>query len=140
MVTSTNANIGYGIILEEGYNFPWDKKKYDRCYLTWWRKINKFKNPYEWKVDHAKAFDFEGKWEEKFPIPFEVENYCSDECEMFALLVPGTTLVARRGYPETFNPNELKVPEESLNRFIKFLKDYKIDYIELKWLLFSYWG
>lgn len=137
MGTWTNATIGYGIILDEGFEFPWNKLEFDTDPLTWWQKNNNYKNPFD---GSSKAKDFKRDWEEKYPIPFEVENYCSWEDEMYTLLVPGTIFLATRGNPEIFDPVELKVNDESLRIFLEFLNKYKIPHGEPGWILFSYWG
>ena len=59
---------------------------------------------------------------------------------MYALLVPNTDLMACRGDPLVFNPENLVVDKDKLDAFLKFLDKYEIPHEEPNWLLFSYWG
>lgn len=139
MGTSTNAIIAFGIQLEEGFEFPWDDENDENDCVDWWRELNNYNNPYDWKIDKD-YWKYQNEWDKENPIPFEIENYCSQECPMYILAVKGTVKTAERGYPNDFNPNDLKVDPESLNIFKRFIDKYKISDENPKWLIFSYWG
>ncbi len=148
MGTSTDASIGFGIAMEDGFEFPWDiindeeEEDYEDDeygdYEKWWRRQNNFSNPYSWQDD--KYWEYQRNWDLSNPLPFDLENCCSGDYPVYVLLVPGTCQTARRGYPESFDPKILKVEEAALNRFLEFIKKYEIPFEEPKWLLFSYWG
>lgn len=139
MGTLTDANIGFGIEMEEGCEFPWDEEgDWDGCYILWWEYINNYENPYDWNT--KEYYQFKKEWDEKNPIPFSLENCCSRECAIYVLCVAETVKCASRGYPEYFNPHELEVNPDLLIKFKEFIKKYEISDDEPKWLLFSYWG
>ena len=151
MGTSTNGQLCYGIVFEEGFEFPWGDDIED-----WWTyTIHGFKHSFE-------LFDSAGNylngrepsrdecsryWQERrdfealHPLPVEVVNYCSGECPMYLLAVPGTVRVACRGYPEVIHPSALVVSNEGRDGLIGFLNDHGIDIpSDPGWLLTSYWG
>lgn len=113
MGTSTNALVALGVIVEEGFELPWEEWEHHE----WWEKK---------------------KGNKHIPIPFEVENYCSGEDPMYILCVPGSVTMACRGYPQFLE--DLHSDDLPVSEFEKFLKKYKLSKNSPKWLLFSYWG
>lgn len=116
MGIATNAIITFGVICEEGTEFPWDDHEGD--FIEWWEENHKDED-----------------------IPFDVENYCSDSNEMFALTIPGHTTVAKRGYPEEIKPWFLIFNQEKYEDFMYFITKYEIEFEKgPSWFLISYWG
>lgn len=155
MGVSTDGLISYGIFYEEGYEFPWGDDDIDE----WWLyTVCGYKNPFElynavggWlygvqpPTEKANAY-YAAKSEffKAHPLPVELRNYCSADYPAWALVVPGTTISASRGYPAVFTPSELVVNDEALAKFLQFIRDHKLDGAALggapQWILFSYWG
>jgi len=149
MGVSTDGILCFGIFFDEQHIFPWNKGDYHGDHEQWWRDNNDF-NPSikfddcETDAQYDKFFDECRKWDKKHPCPFEPVNYCSNDCDMYILIVPESQIVASRGYPEKIKPEKLKVPEKKIKRLIDFCKKYKIRYTRKKtdpqWYLCSYWG
>lgn len=131
MGTSSNAHIGYGIILDEGVELPWEEEGLDKWYC---------------RASHGK--DFGGKYREMWdflrqnPIPFQLENYCSGEYPIYALVVTGTIKTATRGRPTNFNPSDLVVTPEAVEKFLAAigLSGIECDKASIGWILYSYLG
>lgn len=165
MGQSTDGQICYGIAFPDGFSFPWDDHE------KWWREVNGYKHPFklynndesgyiggvrdEKKIDAY--YDHQHAWDKEHPFPVELVNYCSGDCPMYILAVKETCKNNSRGYPEKFNPAELKVTEEQKQSLLDFCNKYlgeKIsehnndEYIsednkivlEPEWYLTSYWG
>ncbi len=114
MGTSTDGILCYGVVYGE-VDFPWDAEPWDGDEEDWWVGAG-------------------------MP-PFHVVNYCSSECPLWILAIPGTVQTASRGFPETVLP--LEVNADALERFEAFVAtlDVKPDEEnEAQWLLCSYWG
>ena len=153
MGVSTDAKIFYGIVFEDGYEFPWDG--YEDIEYWWIYVVNGFKHSFELydadgmylngqrpsEDEISRYFDEKISFSKAHPIPVELINYCSSGSPMYALAVPGTVITAYRGYPEIIDPSSLIVSEERVNAMMKFCNDHRI---ELKhdpnWILSSYWG
>jgi len=160
MGTSTDGIIAFGVVCEEGYEFPWDMEL-PYCengeIEDWWLYIHDFFNTSDY------PFTPEGEYKEglgnnspeitewfkkkdaflkEHPVPVEKENYCSDGCPMYALVIPGTAFRANRGYAAKFDVEELtKVTVKDIEEFKGFLDKYEVGYdTEPSWLLMSYWG
>jgi len=155
MSVSTNGIIRYGVVCEEGAEFPWDNEKYDYDIEIWWLEINDYKplyKPFTEEGEYAEGwasrdprfdeyFDHKSEWLKNNPIPVDIENYCSDGCPMYAIIVPEIGLRCSRGYPESFDPLNLTVTEKQKTELLEFLEKYNIEYeTEPSWLLMSYWG
>jgi len=41
MGVSTDAQISFGVMFPEGYEFPWEKDEYDWDINTWWKILKK---------------------------------------------------------------------------------------------------
>ncbi len=162
MSISTDGQICYGIVFEENYIFPWNAKdKYGRIENWWIYKIcghidpvNIYDSNGHYKSD-IPLRDLElnaevrNNFKEEHPIPVTLVNYCSDECPMYILAIPGTFKFNARGFPEEFNPKELVVSYLEIDALIDFCKEYcqpqkdsgdKFPKMEPKWYLTSYWG
>jgi len=104
MGVSTDGIIFCGWPLEEDAELPWDNEdNEDDGVEDWWRRVSGYKPLFElWTPageyvggvrppeDRMSAYgDHQREWDKANPIPFEVENYCSAECPMYAITVPG---------------------------------------------------
>ena len=159
MSVSTDGIIFYGWLFEEGHEFPWDLPDdgdFDGDMEKWWRSVNGYKPLFELYTDDGYAggkkpiqmkidqyYSHQHEWEEANPLPFELVDYCSDECPIYALAVKGTVLTANRGYPKPFSPYNLSDTFTALQ--VAYLETFCKKYgIELKgepqWWLASYWG
>lgn len=149
MGTSTNGIISFGVVCEEGTEFPWEDLE------EWWRDENGFKNIHEpyteegeyaegWSIDDPRFeeyFQHRRQWLKENPVPVALENYCSNNCPMYAIVVPNLGYMCHRGYPEKFDPEKLIVKWEDQYNLIKFLDKYGIEYeSDPSWILTSYWG
>lgn len=156
MGVSTNGQICFGILFDEGYEFPWDAGEFDGDIDEWWLKECGFNvserddfydacgNPIpgteEKKEDYyARRHAFE----KDHPVPASLVNYCSLDAPMYILAVPSSDLIAYRGYPKEFDPQKLinLVGIQALMDFQEFIKKYLGDGAgEPKFYLSSYWG
>jgi len=155
MSTTTDGQISYGHLFEDGYEFPWDDETdYDEP-EDWWRDVKGFKsslNPWTKEGDYADGwtredprlsayYDERHKWINENPLPFEQVNVQSCDYPVYQLAVIGTTQTASRGYPTVFSPELLSVNPKDEEIFLKFMSDYlPSEQPELNWLLSSYWG
>lgn len=155
MGVSTNGIIAYGVICEEGLELPWLTREYDCDIQDWWFEITGFQSRFQpftedgnyaegWTREDPRLeeyYDERREWLTQNPIPVEVENYCSGDVPMFALVIPETNFNCRRGYPVRFDPAELSVTTEQVEVLKSFCEAYDIKYQgEPGWLLMSYWG
>lgn len=132
MGVSSDGEISYGIVFEEGYEFPWDAD-YDGDPEEWW--ISKVLQLIykDYAEMHAILKDN--------PLPFQLVNYCSGEYPMYILAVPGTLKSAYRGSPKSFTLDELQVDEEASKKLIAFCEEYGLEgESEIGWTLSSYMG
>lgn len=157
MSVSTDGIICYGIFIGESHDLPWFNDKCDGDPEYWWiYEICGYKNPIELynenggyingvapsQNDSDLYYNSRREFIKEHPIPVEVVFTCCDGCAEFIIAVPGTVMSASRGYPETFNPENLKVTENQRDELINFCKKYLHISEELlpKWYLTSYWG
>lgn len=161
MSTSTNGQLYYGVIFEEGALFPWDdedndESKYQGDQEGWWRDIVLGFKPsfcpwtdtgaYKEGVDkddprinvyfnEMKAFD-----KEKGQFPFELVNYCSGDYPMYMLALKDGYSNSR-GYLTEIKPEEMTVDEEKKKELMDFCEKYELEFTEGPgWFLSSYWG
>lgn len=155
MGVSTNAQICYGIMLDEDAELPWDED-FDDEYDWWLIEVLGFKRSFEmftpagdwiggkrWSEEKIKQYDEEMRdFEKSNPaLPITLVNYCSDDYSMYIIAIPETCNSARRGYPEKINPSSLVVTDEQKCKLIKFCETHGIDFEdEPQWYLSSYWG
>jgi len=151
MTTSTNGVISFGVVCDEYTEFPWE----EHCIEEWWREVNGFKPLYEpyttegvydegWSESDPRFDEIwtqQVTWDKENPIPVELENYCSGECPMYAIVVCDLGHTCLRGYPTSFDPKDLVATPRQILDLLSFLQDYNIQYEgEPSWLLTSYWG
>lgn len=156
MSQSTNGELWYGVVFEDGYEFPWDAKPFDGDIDDWWLKECGFSPSRE--INNSDGSDYAGgvkpedaliksyyeekrAFKEAHPCPVEVVNYCSGEYPMYALSVDGTGRTASRGYPELITG--LGISDSEINPLRNFLLKYDLKPDPDKpegWYLSSYWG
>ncbi len=158
MSVSTDGQICFGITLKEETVFPWDDSEgedgfFDGDIEKWWRATTGYKPPFEaygadgkhlpgiGKAELDAYFQVQHDWDKQHPCPVEPVNCCSGDYPKWILAVPGSVQTARRGYPESFDPQTLTVTPEKRAALAEFCKQYKIEGgSEPAWFLSSYWG
>lgn len=114
MGQSTDAQICFGVSLDEDFEAPWDKEKYDYDIGFWWiYKIKGYEDPVQIyneageyinelppsKEDKDRYYDTRKKFEKDNPVPVEPVYHCSSNHTMWIIAVPATVITANRGYP-----------------------------------------
>jgi len=159
MGVSTNGQICYGVVFEEGYEFPWGKDGEDGGIEDWWMEINGYKPPFEIYDENGDYIDgkrpptekmdqwYESRiaWKKQNPLPVEMINYCSIDYPMWILAVPNIGIRCHRGDPTPFELRELGDTPESFSAnakaMMEFLTKHNLKYREGPgWFLSSYWG
>lgn len=153
MGMSTDGQVCYGVVFDDGYEFPWDD--YDDIEEWWLKKVNKFKpsveiwnsegnyiggvRPPEAVVDAY--YTEKKKFAESVPLPVELVNYCSADYPCYMLAVPSTVRTASRGNPTKLSPESLQVKPSEIAALTEFCEKYGLTFIEgPDWFLTSYWG
>ena len=153
MGTSTNGQICFGVAFEEGFEFPWGDGEIE----DWWTyTVHGFKHSFELfdadgnylngrqpsKDETSRYFNERREFDAAQPaLPVLLVNYCSGECPMYVVAVPGSVRTARRGYPEGIDPSLLTVTVDERENLLKFFAAHGIEVpAEPAWLLTSYWG
>ena len=152
MGISTDGVISFGVVFEEGQEFPWDN--FDGI-DEWWMKTKGYKpvlQPFTkegryaegWTEDDLRFkeyFAHRDEWRTKNPLPVEEENYCNQEFPMTAIVIPALGHRCSRGFPAEFDPAQLIAPPEKVDALVAFLKEFGLDSgSEPGWILTSYWG
>lgn len=156
MGVSTNGQISYGILFEEGFEFPWDCEQFDGDIEDWWKSANGYQNPefdpYDERGDYkpgvtkddpriAAYHGHAREWLQANPVPVELVNCCSADCPIYILSLPEFGATANRGYPQAFHPTLLVERPEHAQQLVDFCAKYGIETSdEPKWWLSSYWG
>jgi hypothetical protein len=156
MGVSTDGQLCFGILFEEGYNFPWDDDEYEGDLEKYWRSLKGFVNPVEYPYDenHDYKPGISGfndpkvqayynaifEWGKNNPAPIEIVNYCSGDVPMY--IIATKNISANRGYPAVIDPDFLNIDYEKEKKIIlDFLSDCGVETEEEpKWYLSSYWG
>jgi hypothetical protein len=156
MGQSTNGQICFGIMFEEGFEFPWTSDEDGEGDIeSWWiYQVHGFKHDIELydeagnhidgkepsKEDLEKYYGPQQAFEKAHPLPIELVNYCSGDYPMYILAVPRTVKINHRGNAVAFNPGELVVTQEERALLIDFCGQHGIEMPnEPKWYLSSVW-
>ncbi len=154
MSVSTNGQLCYGCLFEEGYEFPWSNDEFEYDIEVWWQHVKGFVNPEESPYDEngnhkpgvsgdsrivTKYWSAVSEWNKNNPIPVEVINYCSDNCPMY--LLSTKTLTNRRGFPVEVKLEFFKNTEQAHKVLVSFLEEFNLvpDSV-IGWWLSSYYG
>lgn len=157
MSTSTDGEISYGVLFEEGTEFPWDAEQFEGDIDNWWVEgVHGFKHSFEmfdergnWlpgfekdKAARDRYYGEKREFEKALPkLPVELVNVCHADYPQYVLALRGTVKTANRGYPVKFNPAELVVTEEQRAALLDFCAKYGLaPEEEPAWYLSSYWG
>ncbi len=155
MGTSTNGELNYGILFEDGFEFPWDNEFGN--IQDWWYKTNcpeSVFNPYtddgNYKVGVKENdprireyFKYKDKWKKENPIGVKLINYCSADYPMYLLAIDGIGFTANRGSPELIDPSLLVLEKANEEKIKSFCDKWGITIEEDQkcgWYLTSYWG
>lgn len=151
MGTSTNGQICYGLVFEEGHEFPWDIN--DEGIDDWWTfKICGYEHSKECygeagrlpgitEADIDVYFKERREFDMQNPLPIKLLNYYYGDCPMYILAVPSSVISNRRGYMKEFDPAGLTVTAEEEAALLEFCKKHEIQLPSLpKWFLTSYCG
>lgn len=164
MSTTTDGQICYGIMFDEGYKFPWDTEQWDGDSNEWWLyEVCRYRNPFELYENGGYRYiggvkppnavikqyhDAKHNFLAKHPFPVKEVNYCSCEVPMYIIAIERTVIEANRGYPTVFDPVSLVVTEAERENLIEFCLQYlqpindgdEFPLMEPQWYLSSYWG
>lgn len=163
MGQSTDGQICYGILLDDGIEFPWDADEFGGDEEGWWRKISDYKPLHVCFVsdDYAPGFGktdprvgeqfaHERAWLDANPLPFKMVNCCSGDYPIWIIAVPDSFISCYRGEPtKLLQRDEFSgmvctpgvVSWDEVEALIAFCKKHSIapDAIPA-WYLSSYWG
>lgn len=150
---STDGQLSFGVMFEEGFEFPWDSDEFGGDVDEWWRAVKGFRNPHPCpygadgnyrpgiKSGSREVAEYHGytvRWEADNPMPVQLVNYCSGSCPMYILAVKH--IRCWRGIPCEIDPAMLEVSEADRRKLSDFLAFYGIEAEEPRWWLTSYWG
>lgn len=154
MGAATDGQLSYGIVFEEGFEFPWDTKEFEGDYEKWWEFVNDYQNPEfnpyteegQYKdgmnIDSPEIttyFNHVNNWNKEHPLPVDIITHCSYDYPMYLLAIKHIS--TRRGETVEINPHFLEISDLDRQKLIDFLDTYKIETVdEPKWWLTSYWG
>ena len=154
MGQSTNAQLCYGIAFDEDTEFPWHAERFDGEIEQWWRELLGYKPSFELfgedgdyldgteppKERIAEYFAERDQFDKDHPtLPVEVVEHCSGEYPMYILAVPGTSQIARRGYPRIITPANLFVMPPAIDALVAFCNAHSIEVSPPEWWLSSNW-
>jgi hypothetical protein len=141
MGETVSGQIAYGVLFEEGYEFPWEGEENDGL-ENWWVRENGFKPSKELYDDQgewldgveASDEDVDAYHEEKslflaaHLLPVEFLNTCDSNNPIYMLAVPSTTMEASRGNPKEFRPEELVFTKPEGEALLDFCSKYGLTF------------
>lgn len=145
------AKIAYGIQLEEGQeeNFSFFEE-FETDVREFWNKELGFKQLYDstgcylngikpTEEEFKKYFKEQDDFEEQNPLPVDFENCSYMEYPNYILVIPSSVISIERGESLFFNPSDLKVSQEDIEKFENFISKYceGIDCKSHGWILFD---
>lgn len=140
MGLSTDGQLSFGYVFEEGYEFPWDSEEFEGDIDEWWRNVKGFESTVEYPYDEAgnykegfsskspeikTYYDEMTEWDKANPLPVQLVNYCSEEYPMYILAAKH--MVANRGYPNKVSLADLSDIAEAHVRLQNFLAEFSIE-------------
>ena len=139
------GQICYGILIEEGAEFPWDVD-----HEAWWRDVNDYKplwcpyTKYGGYKPGVKAndprikeyFNHQNDWHTENPFPITIVEY---GCCEFSEVILAVTSSLIDGI-ESFHPEDLIVSKEDRDTLLNFCQRWNIESDDPKWWLSSYRG
>lgn len=149
------AKIAYGIPLqEEGQeeNFSFFKE-FETDIRKFWNKELGFKRskelftsngnylskPKPTEEELKKYFKEQDDFEEQNPLSAQLENCSYTEYPNYILVIPSSVISIERGEGLFFNPSDLKVSQEDIEKFENFISKYceGLDCKSHGWILFD---
>lgn len=156
MGISIDGQICYGVLFEEGYEFPWDCDEYHYDIEEWWLKtFIKFTPSVELFTEDGDYINGREPTDEEFnkyfkekqtalkdnPLPIELVNYCSGKYPEYILAAPSTYFVANHGDPTHFEPELLQIASHERQALTDFCEQFSLEYSGAPaWYLSSYYG
>lgn len=152
MGVSTDGQICYGVLFEEGTEFPWNES--DMSLEDWWRDQNDWapskpvydeqgnRLPGITEADVRAYYQEQREWDEAHPCPVEEVNVCSGDYPIYILAVPSTVKRASRGTPEVIDKDTdfALSPADDL-KLTEFLETHEIEHDgPAQWYLSSLWS
>ena len=150
MGQSTDAQICYGIQVEDDAELPWDE--YDGDIEEWWlHKVCGYTNPFEMFDDNGnwigrkefpqdkqdEYFQSRREFEATHPLPILLVRHCSGDYPMYIVALESTYLMARRGYPRELELNFYDGNDDTL---VEFCREFNIPTVgKTAWWLTSMW-
>lgn len=151
MGQSTNGQICFGVLLEEGAQLPWGRE--DQSLEGWWRDLQGYRPAnYLWtdegerkpgvsETDITAYFKEQRDFDAAHPCPVRLVNVCSGECPIYMIAAPSTFLMAYRGDPKPFTPSDLSATLDMGYALEVFCQKHGIAHEQPpQWYLSSYWG
>lgn len=153
MGVSTDGQICFGIVFEEGTEFPWEGDIED-----WWlREVKKFRNTRELYNEDGGYLNGVVPTEDEIgdyyqerrefmknnPCPVSLVNYCSGDYPTYILAVPSSVKVCSRGFPTKLRVEDFVVTEKQIQSLKDFCSEHGLQVgpdEEPAWWLSSYWG
>jgi len=157
MTTSTDGQICFGVLFDEGTEFPWGAAEFDGDIDNWWVEgVHGFKHSFELYDERGgylggsepsaelldRYYGEKREFEKALPpLPVRLVNVCHIDYPQYILAIPRTVKKAHRGYPVKFEPSELSVSDAERVALLDFLAKYGlVSESEPEWYLSSYWG
>jgi hypothetical protein len=133
MSVSTDANLYYGIQLEEGINLPWAD-------IDYWEDFYIKKMGYEHSGPSKEFIKF---WNIKNCLlneqPCAISSHCSCEYPMYYIYIKESELYASRGYPCEIPEGHLYTKAVWNRQLEEFCKIMELPYSKPSWWLSSMW-
>lgn len=151
MSQSTNGQIAFGIVYDEGTEFPWSERDdFDDWWLNdicnfkpsreIWDEAGNFINGVRPEQSVINAyFNEKDEFLENHVCLIEPLNVCSYEYPIYALIISSTKITASGGNPTVFEPDTLVVTDEEIQALKDFCETFNIPYSEPSWFLSSLW-
>lgn len=135
MSVSTDGIIAFGILFKEG-EAPWQLEEDEDGNFEGWE---------DWFLSKIQV-DEDCSWRAKDRalenLGLTVENYCSGDYPMYALVVKESIITAWRGRPKRIDPRGLvETTMTYRTAFQRGCELLRVTFpVEPEWLLMSYWG
>jgi hypothetical protein len=137
-MTSATANLSYGFIFEEGFEFPWTDDE-DCDIEEWWMDVNGYVNPVECPFDDKGEYkvgftiaDADARWRnhrewlKSNPVPVEIVEYgwAQNPCIILAVKELRSNSDCD---PVAVNPDSRSISEEGHQRLVEFVRKFGIE-------------
>jgi hypothetical protein len=139
MSVSTDAQLYYGIQLDEGFTFPWYNEEEDD--IPEWTDV--FCRKHGIEISNYDTFD--QYWDAKSTLMYEklrcnIDSHCSGDYPMYYVCIKETEILASRGYPQEIDHEHFLVRSYWDQQLKDFCELMELPYSKPSWWLSSYWG